>query len=517
MGEGYASEPAHLRNLPAWEDVAGRGEPVSRTVFEYDQYGDADHGALVERPGITGWVDVGRRERGNLTSVRRWLDRPGRGSAAAEAVVRRAYDVAGNLVREKDPEGHATTYGWDDNYGRPDANLSDGGARGTFARPTLVRNALGHETRTQFDFETGRPVDQRDPNGVLTSLEYGDPLDRLTRVVHAANVALEPFRAQTSFTYTDGRWRREVLTHQDQDAFDDGARKTRVRYDQLGREWQTARKQPHPEPWIAVDRRYDERGRLSLVSSPYEEEEGQVSQDWTVTRYDALDRPVTVTTPDGAVVRTSYSGPEVTVTDAASRSRTSETDALGRVVAVTEYPDGEAPWWTAYGYDPLDRLVEVKQGPQPARSFAYDSLGRLREATNPESGLVRYEYDLGGTLTWRRDARGVETTYATDALGRVTRRSYKDGTPAVTFTWDRDPSGRLPTSLGGSSPSTTASPRPSTRTTLSAASRRAPSARAGGSSPSATPATSPGTSSRSATPRAASWRPRSTSSTASPS
>jgi RHS repeat-associated protein len=437
LGGAYAQEPVHIRNRPQWEEVRDAGGTRrARTDYEYDNYGE---GGLLARGGVVGWEDVGRTARGNLTAVKRWLDRPGRGDPATEAVTRRRYDVAGNLWKETDPEGRSTAWHYEDNYGRPDGGLSDGGDRGTFARPTLVRNALGHETRTQFDFETGLPVDQKDPNGVFTRLEHGDALDRLTRVVRGAGL---PEARQTSFTYTDGRWRREVLTHEDQDVFDDGARKTRVRFDELGREWQSARKAPHPQPWIVVDTRYDARGRPSHVSNPYEE--APVAQAWTVTTYDALDRPVRVQTPDGAAITTGYAGPVATVTDAVGRRRASTTDVLGRVVEVVEHPDDAAPWTTFYSYDLLDHLTGVTQGSQPARTFSYDSLGRLREASNPESGLVRFEYDKSGTLTWRRDARGVETTYDPDALGRVRRRAYSDGTPPVSFAWDENPGGLLP-------------------------------------------------------------------------
>jgi YD repeat-containing protein len=436
----YAQEPVHVRDLLAVEDVRdGAGERRSRTVFEYDDYGP---GGLLERPGIVGWEDVGRTARGNLTAVRRWLDRPGRSDPSTEALTRRRYDVAGNPWREIDPEGRAVTWHFDDNCGRADGSLGGGVDHRTFARVTLVRDALGHETRTQFDYETGLPVDQRDRTGLVTRLEYDDPLDRLSFVERGANLPDATRRARTGFTYTDGRWRREVLTHEDQWTSGDAERKTRVLYDELGREWQTGRKAPHPQPWIVVDRRYDARGRLSHVSNPWAEGQGE-GPAWTLTRYDAIDRPVEVETPDGAVVATAYSGPTVTVTDAAERQRTSTTDALGRVVEVVEYPDGHAPSRTSYTYDALDHLTGVRQGPQQSRSFLYDSLGRLREAGNPESGLVRYEYDRSGLLVWRRDARGVETSHAYDGLGRERHRAYTDGTPAVAFAWDDDPGGVL--------------------------------------------------------------------------
>ena len=42
---------------------------------------------------------------------------------------------------------------------------------------------------------------------------------------------------------------------------------------------------------------------------------------WTMSGFDALGRVTTVTTPDGAVVNTSYSGNTVTVTDQAGKAR----------------------------------------------------------------------------------------------------------------------------------------------------------------------------------------------------
>lgn len=41
--------------------------------------------------------------------------------------------------------------------------------------------------------------------------------------------------------------------------------------------------------------------------------------------------------------------------------------------------------WSGYTYDLLNNLIIVNQGEQ-SRSFTYDSLSRLKSATNPESG-----------------------------------------------------------------------------------------------------------------------------------
>ena len=79
------------------------------------------------------------------------------------------------------------------------------------------------------------------------------------------------------------------------------------------------------------------------------------------------------------------------------------------------------------------------------RTYAYDSLGRLTSATNPESGAVGYTYDSNGSLLTKTDARGVTATYGYDKLSRNTTITYAGGgttTPAVSRYYDSATSGR---------------------------------------------------------------------------
>jgi RHS repeat-associated protein len=146
----------------------------------------------------------------------------------------------------------------------------------------------------------------------------------------------------------------------------------------------------------------------------------------------------------------SYSGNQTTVTDPAGKVRTMITDGLGRLSSVTEDP-GASPhlaYLTTYAYDVLNNLTSVTQGTQ-TRTFVYDNLGRLIRESNPENtGTITscygvsvtdshcYTYDLVGNLTHRTDARNVLTTYTYDALNRISGKTYSDGTPSVTYTYD---------------------------------------------------------------------------------
>ena len=124
------------------------------------------------------------------------------------------------------------------------------------------------------------------------------------------------------------------------------------------------------------------------------------------------------------------------MTDPDNKKRRSRLDGLGRLVRVDEpVSGGGLTQQTSYSYNALDNLTQVTQGVQ-TRTFAYDSLSRLIESTNPESGTAteegstEYTYDDNGNLTQKTDPRGVETTYSYDGLNRLTQRSYSYDSPA---------------------------------------------------------------------------------------
>jgi RHS repeat-associated protein len=140
------------------------------------------------------------------------------------------------------------------------------------------------------------------------------------------------------------------------------------------------------------------------------------------------------------------------------------------------YPSGVAhPYVTQYSYDGLGNLTcAVQKGMDTSafstcsaapltwrpRSFTYDSLSRLLTANNPESGQTSYQYDSDGNVVSKTDARGVTINYnpsdsPIDALNRVTKKTYSNGDPPATYTYDQGAEGvgRLTSAASGSASS----------------------------------------------------------------
>ena len=108
--------------------------------------------------------------------------------------------------------------------------------------------------------------------------------------------------------------------------------------------------------------------------------------------------------------------------------------------------NGAATYTTTYTYDVLDDLTGVTQpglsnsacSNGQSRCFTYDSLKRLVQANNPESGSITYQYDSSGNLSKRIDPVRTVSFAAYDGLNRINGKSYSDtnpNTPAVTYTY----------------------------------------------------------------------------------
>ena len=245
----------------------------------------------------------------------------------------------------------------------------------------------------------------------------------------------------------------------------------------------------------SVDTSYDSNGRVYSISNPHRS--GSSPTDGTeYYSYDGLDRKISVTEADGSVTHAYYgvsvssngglssqlcsgygTGYPILHVDEVGSKRQNWIDGFGRNIEVDEPNSAgtlSAP--TCYSYDLNNNLTGVLQSGSRQRTFTYDSLSRLTSAYNPESGNTCYApysgaacqyltasgYDGNGNLVTKTDARGITTTYAYEALNRLTSKTYSDSTPGAYFTYDQtapwgftltNPIGRLTTTGTTTGPS----------------------------------------------------------------
>src|SRR6266850_560385 len=415
-----------LLGLPTSSRIKNAGGTiVAQSAISYDEAAYP----LLTYGGVTGWSDPQTSYRGNPTTVSPWLNTTG-----SYLPTHIQYDQCGSVRNTWDASGNQSQIEYSSTY--------------AYAYPTLTRTPVPdssgqHGSSTAlvstsvYDFNTGLVTSVTDPNNVTSTFEYNDTFNHLTRTVRASGTAVQN---QTSVAYD--YLNHLITTTTDQNSYNDGALKSQVLYDGLGRTIES-RQYEGGTNYIVVQTQYDTMGRAYKTSNPFRPWQSETAV-WTTSVFDALGRVLSVTTPDSAVVTSAYSGSTsapvgtvVTVTDQAGKSRKSVTDGLGRLTTVYEDPSN-LNYATSYSFDTLNNLTTVTQGSQ-TRTFAYDSLKRLTSASNPESGTVSYSYDSNGNLSSKTDARSITSSFTYDALNRVITRSYtNDGgvTPPVNYYYD---------------------------------------------------------------------------------
>ena len=424
------------------KDSAGNVKAKSQITY--------DGASLLDESESTRWENPSTNYRGLVTKTRSWYDIANNLYIDTQA----QYDLMGNV-----------RYSWD---GKDNLSQVEYSSTYDHAYPTKTISPIPDtngiyglddelETTTTYDLNTGLPLTVTDPNGAVTSMEYEDPLLRPTKVTTGYGTALA---AETVTEYGTGtnastRW---VKVRSQIDATN--WKEAISWFDALGRGIRTQNIDPESGDVFTLTC-YDDMGRISKTSNPFRgysstthtcaTTNGTSDIYWTSNTFDSAGRPWKVTTPDGAIVETTYglvtSGSELgeseTVTDESGKVRRTVEDASENLIRVDE-PDqygslgapGSPNQKTVYGYDLKDNLTQITQGGQ-TRSFSYDALNRLTQATNPESGTFQYTYDANGNLAVKTDARGITTTHTYDRLNRVTIKDYSGtSTPDVSYYYD---------------------------------------------------------------------------------
>ncbi len=277
-----------------------------------------------------------------------------------------AYDDAGNLIREFDPDNAAyqTLYGYDPRGNRSAVTNDLGSATwfGYDAKDRLIAetNALGYVTLNTYtddhlvEVETGRDGANRG-----RSVRYGyDDHGRRTQTLRVDGEGTEHVWETTTYD-TDGNV-IAVANALDQT--------THYEYDAEGRRMKIAR------PFSATETsdtryEYDDAGHLVREIDPL----GVVTQ----YAYDELGRQKRVTEALGTDVQ---------------RSRERSYDLAGNLTSLT-YSDGTNAFTTFYEYDLLNRRVAIRGAREYPRQFEYDANDNLIAEINGRGYRTGYAYD----------------------------------------------------------------------------------------------------------------------------
>ncbi|MGB9236802.1 MAG: RHS repeat-associated core domain-containing protein [Terriglobales bacterium] len=426
----------------------GGGSRVSQTLYTYDA------SPLTSVTGVANhddtYVGMSYTTRGNPTSISQWV------SGSNYLTTSYTYDTTGQVVSKTDPAGNITHYYYTDGYftdaGNGTSPSKYSAIPPTNAYLTKVTDPIGTQTIGYY-WGSGHVAVATDYNNQPTYSHYQDGLDRQTEEIDPIGWSLANYSsASQSDMYT------AVATVPPSTACA-SCQHTQTILDSWGR---TASQilVNNPIGPVEVDSSYDTDGRLSTQSHPYSGS-GDPNDVFETFSYDALDRQLSITHPDGQVQQVAY-GPNVGNLGASAQQgstaiygyaypQVSEDesghllqqwwDDFGRIVEVDE-PNASSgsltpsPSVTNYLYDAGDRLTQViqtsTQGTQ-TRTFTYDGLGRKINENTPEGGSVFYSYTTSGgglcsgdpsNVCYRTDARGVVSTYTYDHGNRLTGIAY---------------------------------------------------------------------------------------------
>ena len=207
---------------------------------------------------------------------------------------------------------------------------------------------------------------------------------------------------------------------------------------------------------------YDEYGNQTSVT----QDVTATAQRTTAFAYDALDRVTSMTEPSGATTQYQYNslGDCTAVIDAAGHETDYGYDSLGKLLLSETDPSvlvgqtgpgtgtPERPT-TIYGYDADGRLASITAPDGGVTHYTRDALGRALEIDEPapdangdagassDSPTVEFAYDDAGNVQTVTDPLGNVTTYAYDAMHRLTTVTGPDpgtGAPITEYGYDGD-------------------------------------------------------------------------------
>jgi RHS repeat-associated protein len=436
-------------------DLNGTVLPVITSTSQYDSNGNptqiiasADDGYTTTTintfsDDMSGWL-LGRLVRATVTSTAPQVPALTRTSAFE-------FDsVTGKMKKEiVEPDNTQlrleTSYAYD-SWGNKLSATASSPATGTAAFASRT-SSNAYDVRGQFSLSSTNALNQSEtrvinanfgvmtsltgPNGLTTTWQY-DSFARKTREIRSDNTQTKwdylycsGVNGGTATCPTNAKYLVQVTPLAADGVTVNGAW-VKTYLDSLEREVRSET-QGFDGSIIVKTTEYDSKGRLYRSSLPYFSTGTPV---WTVPTYDALNRAVLTTMPDGSTTSIAYSGLTTTLTNALSQTQTKITNSQGKLVQLKDAKNNSL----IYQYDALGNLVKTIDPNGNTVLLTYDIRGRKTQMVDPDMGTWNYTYNALGELVQQTDAKSQVTNVTYDLLGRMTLRAEAD----LNSTWVYD-------------------------------------------------------------------------------
>lgn len=313
------------------------------------------------------------------------------------------YDRNGNIIQVADGEGNITDLTYD-----------------CMDRVTVITDPLGNSKRFGYDAQ-GNITAVTDENGGTTAYTYSpsgeviqvtDPLGGITRYGYDGAgrlTQMEQYRLWGE-TYANIRSISDSSYASADDNSDYPSEASIVTWEYSRRGEVTRIRTPLGED---VRYRYDGNGNLTAMI----DEDGFE----TLYEYNLANKLSHIRYSDGRTVELSY-GPLRRLKEMRDwlGITTIETDAIGRVVKVTDHEEKSV----GYEWDALSRRTGIIYPDGNRVSYRYSQTGKIEEVSTG-AGSTQYIYNTSGRLCERILPGDTVTRYSVDAMGRVTELTHQ--------------------------------------------------------------------------------------------
>ncbi|WP_374227276.1 hypothetical protein [Streptomyces sp. JJ66] len=360
------------------------------------------------------------------------------------------FDAIGRVIKQTDPDQKSSTITYDPPTGQ--------------AYKVIHRNPLLHTETSELDPGRGTTLKRTDTNGHSHLIRF-DPLGRLTEAWgpgrSPGNDKVPDFQA----TYTTPDYdpatqiRKPPYITTRTRGHDDRVETSVTLYDGMGRERQS-QEQATGDGRLITDTLYNTSGEVWQTNNAYFTEgkpEGELFTPLADTAvpnatrytYDGLGRVLTEMpvlrgsdTPERATRYTYGADHSTVINPKGGASYRVFSDALGRTTRVDTFTDTDREKFTSlrYGYDKRGQLARATHSADPDHpwSWTYDGRGRMKTATDPDTGTTRTTYDHLDRPVTVTNARGITVWTGYDVLSRPTQQRLDNSTGTLLAAYGYD-------------------------------------------------------------------------------